>query len=237
MNVVGFIFARGGSKGILNKNIKPLKDKPLIHYAIESALASKHIDTVVISTDSPQIAECAKEAGAQVPFMRPDELAQDNTPEWKAWQHAIEEMKNHPHLPYPDVFVCVPTTAPLRDPSDLDRAIDLLLSSDADLVISVTPTNHHPSFNMVRVDPDGTVGVAMPLQGEVHRRQEVPFKIFNITTVAYVTRPSYIQQANGLFDGKVNAVEIPPERAVDIDTPIDFEFAEFLLEKRLRGQE
>ncbi|MBF0238889.1 MAG: acylneuraminate cytidylyltransferase family protein [SAR324 cluster bacterium] len=232
MNVTGFIFARGGSKGIPNKNIIPLHGKPLIHYSIETAKKSRFIKEIIVSTDSIQIAECAKQAGAKVPFMRPAELAQDNTAEWNAWQHALEELKKQRDIPYPDVFVSLPTTSPLRSVQDVDACIEKLLNSDADMVITITPTTRHPAFNMVRVEPSGEIKLAMSLEKKVIRRQDVPFQIFDMTTVAYVSRPSFIMNAQGIFEGKLQAVMIPTERAIDIDTPLDLEMAEFLLQRQ-----
>ena len=111
--IVAVIFARGGSKGVMRKNIRPLAGKPLIAYAIEVARASRWIDQVVVSTDDPEIAAVAQHYGAEVPFMRPSELARDDSPEWLAWRHAIRTLGAGQGRAI-DVFVCVPATSPLR---------------------------------------------------------------------------------------------------------------------------
>ena len=122
MKIVAFIFARGGSKGLPGKNIRLLDGKPLIAWSIEHALAVKLIDRVIVSTDSDEIAAVAIEYGAEVPFMRPPELACDNSPEWFAWQHALDFLRAN-EGDMPNMFVSVPATAPLRSPDDIEKCI------------------------------------------------------------------------------------------------------------------
>jgi len=233
LEVVGFIFARGGSKSIPRKNLALLGGKTLLNHAIDTALASKWIQRVVVSTDDQEIAESALAGGAEVPFMRPKELANDNSSEWKAWQHALLTLSVNESFPKIDVFVSVPTTSPLRKHSDIDRCIDLLLNSNADIIVTATETNRHPSFNMINLDADEEVAeLVIPTKNIVVNRQSVPTKIFDMTTVAYVSRPDYILRANNIFEGTVRAAVIPPERAIDIDNPLDLEFAEFLLNRQ-----
>lgn len=228
--VIGVIFARGGSKGVPRKNIRPLAGKPLIAYAIETALASELIDRVIVSTDDEEIAEIAQQCGAEVPFMRPSELAQDNSPEWLAWQHAIQMLEAAEGEPKIDVFVCVSPTSPLRAVEDVDACIQTLLESDADLVITVRPAERNPYFNMVVLDGAGYARLVIPPEQVVHRRQAVP-PVYDMTTVAYAARPEFVLSADSMFEGKVKAVVVPAGRALDIDTELDFKFAEFLLEQ------
>ncbi len=227
--ILGAIFARGGSKGVPRKNIRPLAGKPLIAYAIETARASHYIDRVIVSTDDEEIAAVAREFGAEVPFMRPAELARDDSPEWMAWQHAIRTMQKQLDEPL-RAFVSVPATSPLRAVEDVDACIRLLLESDADVVITVTPAARNPYFNMVVLDEEQTAHLVMTGEAAVHRRQDAP-AVYDITTVAYAARPEFILNHHALFEGKIKAVLVPPERALDIDTVLDFQFAEFLLEK------
>ena len=226
--IVGFIFARGGSKGVPHKNIRPLAGKPLIAYAIETALASELIDRVIVSTDDAEIADVAREYGAEVPFMRPQELAQDDSPEWLAWQHAIRALEAAEGDPKIDVFVCVPPTSPLRAVEDVDACIQTLLDSDADLVITVKPAERNPHYNMVMLDGAGYARLVIPPEQTIHQRQATP-AVYDMTTVAYAARPEFVLNANSMFGGRVKAVIVPAERAVDIDTELDFKFAEFLL--------
>lgn len=230
--IVGFIFARGGSKGLPRKNIRPLAGKPLIAYAIETALASELIDRVIVSTDDKEIADVAQQYGAEVPFMRPQELARDDSPEWLAWQHAIRILEAIEDEPKMNVFVCVPPTSPLRAVEDVDACIQTLLESDADLVITVKPAERNPYFNMVVLDEAGYARLVIPPDQTTHRRQAA-LSVYDMTTVAYVARPEFVLSASSMFEGKIKAVIMPAERAVDIDTELDFKFAEFLLRRSL----
>ncbi len=234
-NIVGFIFARGGSKSVPRKNIRPLGGKPLIAYAVESALQSKLINRVVVSTDDLEIAEVAKRYGAEVPFMRPLHLATDEASEWLAWQHAIATMQSLENNFTIDLFVSVPPTSPLRTAEDLDHCIKTALNNEVDLVITVKAAKRNPSFNMVRLDENNNAYLVTPPLQKIYRRQNAP-PVFNMATVAYVARPSFIMSAESMFDGNVKAVIMPEERAVDIDTELDFEFAEFLLRRSKQKQ-
>jgi CMP-N-acetylneuraminic acid synthetase len=226
--VVGFIFARGGSKGVPRKNIRPLAGKPLIAYAIETALASDLIDRVIVSTDDEEIATVARGYGAEVPFIRPQELARDDSPEWLAWQHAVRTLEATEGEAKMDVFVCIPPTSPLRAVEDVDACIQTLLESDADLVITIKPAERNPYFNMVLLDGAGYAQLVIPSDQTIHQRQAAPI-VYDMTTVAYAARPEFVLNANSMFEGKVKAVVVPAERALDIDTELDFKFAEFLL--------
>ena len=234
--IVGFIFARGGSQGIPRKNIRHLAGEPLIAYAIETALQSEFINRVVVSTDDDKIAQVAQEFGAEIPFLRPKELAQNKSPEWRAWQHAIRTLKEKDHGRELDVFVSIPPTAPLRIAQDVDNTIQTFLTSDADIVITVKKASRHPSFNMVTLDEQNCVKLVLPLNKLITRRQDAP-SVYDMTTVAYVASPKFIMESKGVFEGKVKAVLIPEERALDIDTELDFKFAECLMTNRMKTDE
>ena len=227
-NVVGFIFARGGSKGVPRKNIRLLAGKPLIAYAIHTALGSDLIHRVIVSTDDTEIADVAQRYGAEVPFMRPAELARDDTPEWLAWQHAICALEVTEGEPQMDVFVSIPPTSPLRVVEDVDACIQMLLESDADLVYTVRPAERNPYFNMIVIDEAGYARLVIPSERAMHRRQDAP-SVYDSTTVAYAARPEFVMNSNSMFEGKVKAVVVPKERSLEIDTELDFKFAEFLL--------
>jgi len=232
-NIFCFIFARGGSKGVPRKNIRNLRGKPLIAYAIETGLSSDLIDRVFVSTDDLEIAEVAKNYGVEVPFIRPGDLARDDSPEWPAWQHAIREINNRRDFEKMDIFVVLPTTAPLRNVGDVDACINGFIISETDVVITVKNAARHPSFNMVSLDEDNYANLVMPVKKVVHRRQDAP-SVYDMTTVAYVSRPDFILNSSSLFEGRVTAVKIPDERSLDIDTDLDFEFAEFLMSRKSR---
>lgn len=230
MKVVALICARGGSKGLPGKNIRPLAGQPLIAWAIVQARAVKRIGRVIVSTDSEEIAAAAREAGAEVPFLRPAELAQDNSPEWLVWRHALNYLMESDGA-YPDALIVVPATAPLRAVEDLERCLDEYEKGGADMVITVTDAHRSPYFNMVKVHEDGTVGLVIPSEEAIFRRQDAPV-VYDVTTVAYVARPGFVVTQNGVFEGSVRHVHIPAERALDIDTPLDFSIAECLMSSR-----
>jgi len=230
-NIFCFIFARGGSKGVPGKNIRNLGGKPLIAYSIEVALSSSLIERVFVSTDDLEIAKVAEKYGAEVPFMRPGHLAQDDSPEWLAWQHAIREINSQQGVEKIDIFVALPATAPLRNVGDIDACINAFINTETDIVITVKNAARHPSFNMVVLDDNNFARLVMPMSKAVHRRQDTAL-VFDMTTVAYVSRPDFILNATSMFEGRVTAVAIPDERALDIDTVLDFQFAEFLMSKR-----
>lgn len=232
MAMTAFIFARGGSKGLPGKNIRPLAGKPLIGWAIEQALAVERIGRVIVSTDSPEIAAVSREFGARTPFLRPAELADDRAAEIRAWRHALEHLKSTEGA-FPDPFISVPATAPLRAPEDIDNCIRTFLDTDADVVLSVTPAHRNPWFNMVRQLDDGHFGLvnAVDPTSRITRRQDAP-AVYDVTTVAYVARPEYVMAQDDLFSGRVSVNVVPVERTIDIDTLHDFEIAEFLMAKR-----
>lgn len=231
MGIPAFIFARGGSKGLPGKNIRKLGSKPLIAWAIEQALAAKGIDRAIVSTDSYEIAEIAKKYGAEVPFIRPLELSQDNSPEWLAWRHAINYYYENTGG-YPKAMVSVPTTSPLRLSTDIEKCIEEFDKGGVDTVIAVTDSHRSPYFNMVKQNADGTVGLVNPPQTYLIRRQDAPL-VYDITTVCYVINPAFLMKHNSIFEGRLKAVYVPPERAIDIDTLLDFQIAEGLLTMRL----
>lgn len=231
MNVVAFIFARGGSKGLPGKNIRPLAGKPLIAWAIEQARAVKRIRRVIVSTDSEDIAAAARERGAEVPFLRPAELARDDSPEWLAWRHALAYLKETVGA-LPEAMVSVPATAPLRLPLDIDNCLDEFGKGGADIVITVSEAHRNPWFNMVKASPDRTVELVIPPTGDITRRQDTP-PIYDMATVAYVADPTFVLTHQSIFSGRVRAVPVPVERAIDIDTLLDFEIAEFLMNRRM----
>ncbi|WP_336040606.1 acylneuraminate cytidylyltransferase family protein [Acinetobacter calcoaceticus] len=225
MRNFAFIFARGGSKGLPGKNIKPLAGKPLLQYSIDVALSSDLIEQVFVSTDDPDIAQFAVKGGA-ILIERPAELATDQSPEWLSWRHAVEWATEH--YGSFDGFVSLPATSPLRSQEDVEAAIVKRQSENADICIAVTPASRSPYFNMVKYNEAGFVELVNQPEGEVSRRQDAP-KVFDITTVVYATIPQFVLENYGLFSGKVASIEVPKARAVDIDDIYDFRLAEAII--------
>lgn len=225
MRNFAFIFARGGSKGLPGKNIKPLAGKPLLQYSIDTALASDLIEQVFVSTDDQAIAQVAIEGGA-ILIERPAELATDQSPEWLSWRHAVEWATEH--YGSFDGFVSLPATSPLRSQEDVEAAILKRQAETADICIAVTPASRSPYFNMVKYNEAGFVELVNQPEGEVSRRQDAP-KVFDITTVVYAATPQFVLNNYGLFSGKVASIEVPKARAVDIDDIYDFRLAEAII--------
>ncbi|WOK35105.1 acylneuraminate cytidylyltransferase family protein [Sphingomonas sp. C3-2] len=227
MTARAFIFARGGSKGVPRKNVRLLDGKPLIGYAIDIARACPSLGDVIISTDDDEIAQTALTLGARVPFRRPAELASDTASEWLAWRHAIEWTREHDGGDF-DVFVSLPATSPFRAVEDVEACIAMLRNDPAaDVVVTVRKAERSPYFNMVFLNDDGAARLVIRPEHGVTRRQDAP-QVYDMTTVAYAARPDFVLSRNGIFEGRVRVVEVPPERAMDIDTPYDFAIAEYI---------
>jgi len=231
VSTVACIFARAGSKGVPNKNIQTFNGKPLITWAIELALQVKQINEVFVSTDSEEIAEIARIAGATIPFIRPSELATDTSPEWQSWQHFIKYLTDKDGR-LPEVFLSLPATSPLRSAIDIENCLDEFKKGRADFVVGITPSERNPYFNMVKKGEDNQVDLVIQQGDKYSRRQDTP-EVFDLTTVCYVGKPDTILTKNSIFEGKVAGVEIPRERAIDIDTELDFQIAEFLFKLKV----
>ena len=182
------------------------------------------VEHVFVSTEDAEIAEVGNAFGAEV-IKRPAELAQDTSPEWLAWQHAIQLVQAR-HGIF-DRFLSLPPTAPLRSKVDVQKCLDLL-DENTDVVITMTPATRSPWFNMVCEDEFGHLKLLV--EGNFARRQDAPLG-YDMTTVAYVLRPKFINNYQRLWDGRVKGIVVPNERALDIDTPLDLEIARFLKAK------
>jgi N-acylneuraminate cytidylyltransferase len=230
VSTVACIFARAGSKAVPNKNIQTFNGKPLITWAIELALQVKQINEVFVSTDSEEIAEIARMAGATTPFIRPSDLATDTSPEWHSWQHFIKFLADKDGR-LPEVFLSLPATSPLRSTIDVENCLNEFKKGRADFVVGITPSERNPYFNMLKKGEDNQVDLVIQQGDKYSRRQDTP-EVFDLTTVCYVGKPGTILTKNSIFEGKVAGVEIPRERAIDIDTELDFQIAEFLFKSK-----
>lgn len=228
MSTIAFIFARGGSKGLPGKNIKIFSGKPLIAWSIEHAKKLSSIDRVIVSTDCSEIARVAKEHGAEVPFVRPDSISKDDSPELMAWRHALSFLlENEGEMP--DIMLSIPTTAPLRRVIDIENCLNLYKQGGVDVVITTTDAHRSPYFNMVKKSHDGNVELVIKPKEKLYRRQDAPI-VYDMTTVAYVMDPKFIMNNDSIFDGRVKAINVPVETSIDIDNFYDFKMAEFFLD-------
>lgn len=233
MEILVTICARQGSKGLRNKNIKPLVGKPLIAYTIEQALKWPRASEVVVSTDSAKIAEAAKRYGAQVPFLRPRELAQDGTPKIEAVRHALTEAERFFRKRY-DLVVDLDATAPLRRTADIERCYQKFMERRPLTLFSVVRARHNPYFNMVEEDARGFVKLSKSSSNGVHRRQDAP-AVYDMNASIYLYEPRFFRnKANqSPISGRSVAYVMDELSGVDIDSEIDFKFVEFLLRKGL----
>lgn len=186
----------------------------LVGRAVKQALAVTDIQRVVISTDDQEIADEAVKHGAECHFLRPDSLATDTASEWDAWRHAVEWVEKH--IGNFDLFVSVPATSPLRRPEDIESAIALYKKGDTEMVITGSEAERNPYFNMVKRDSNGEVSLVCKDKA-ITRRQDAP-EIYDMTTVAYVTSPSYVAQFSNLWGGRTTISLVPKRRSADVDT-------------------
>ncbi len=223
--VMCVIPARDGSKGLPGKNIKKLAGKPLIAYTIEHAQQSRYIDRVIVSTDSGEIAGISRQYGAEVPFIRPKELAMDGSSVLDVLQHTIDWAEDADKYSF-DILVLLHVTAPLRNVSDIDKCIKLLVDKNADNVFSVAEASRNPYFNMVEIHGDGKIGLVK--EGSFVTRQSAP-KVFDINGSVYVWWKDVFKKRRSIFLENTQIYIMPKERSVDIDDAIDFKIAEMLL--------
>jgi N-acylneuraminate cytidylyltransferase len=231
LKYVGLICARSGSKGLPGKNMRLLDGIPLVGWSINIAKKVKRISKIIISTDDESTAKFAIEMGAIFPFMRPESLSQDDSPEWLVWRHALNYLLKNGDENI-DALVIIPPTSPLRDVIDVENCLNEFEKGNADVVITVSDARRSPYFNMIKNNQDGFASLVIPNPKNITRRQDAP-EVYDMTTVAYVVKSEFILKNFGIFEGNVRAVLVPPERAIDIDTLLDFKFAEqLILEKK-----
>ena len=230
--VLCIIPARGNSRGLPGKNIKNLLGKPLIGYTIEQALNSNYIDRVIVSTESIEIGRIAAQFHAEVPFLRPVELATDGSGTIDVLLHAMTWLEAEEKYKF-DILVLLHVTTPLREPEDIDRCIELLIEKGADNVFSVTEAHRNPYFNMVETDANGWVNLVK--QGSFSTRQSAP-PVYDMNSSIYVWWREVLRNERRTFLHKSWAYIMPKERSVDIDDHIDFRIAEMLLRERLQCQ-
>jgi len=227
--ILALIPARGGSKGLPRKNIKPLLGKPLIAWTIEQAKASKYIDKVVVSTDDEEIAEVAKKYGAEVPFLRPKELATDEARGIDVVLHGIGYFKSLYGTDF--IFVYLQPTSPLRRSEDIDNAIEELFSNPkAKAIISVCEVEHHPLWTGV-LPEDKCLANFINKEVADKNRQELP-KYYRINGAIYLGFADYIENNKSFFGENTYAYVMPVERSIDVDNIVDFKLAELILKER-----
>jgi len=218
--VLALILARGGSKGIPGKNIVNLAGKPLIAWTIEAARACEAIDSIVLSTDDPAIAEVASRFGCEVPFMRPSELATNKSSSMDAVFHALE------HLPGYDILLLLQPTSPMRTSADIKKCLRLLTIAPA--VVSVRPSEDHPYLIFEIADSGVLKPYAKPPNGQSLRRQDLP-SAWCLNGAIYGAEIGWLKIQRSFVSSETIAYQMPKERSIDIDTTADLSSAEELL--------
>jgi CMP-N-acetylneuraminic acid synthetase len=227
MRVLGLIPARGGSKGVPRKNVRPLAGKPLLRYTAEAALASRRLARVVLTTDDAEIAAVGRACGLDVPFVRPAELALDTTPTLPVVQHALAALEAAG-----DAFdaVCLlQPTSPLRTAETIDACVGLLEASGADAVVTVlrVPAEYNPHWVYFRAE-DGALRLSTGEAQPIARRQALPAAYHREGSV-YVTRRGVVMEGNSLYGTRVVGHEVSAAASVNIDDLSDWARAEELV--------
>ncbi|AVM75581.1 acylneuraminate cytidylyltransferase family protein [Magnetospirillum gryphiswaldense] len=220
LSVLAVVVGRGGSKGLPGKNVLPLGDRPMVAWSVAAARESKYVDQVILSSDDAEIIDAAKAAGCDVPFVRPAQLAADDSSVADVVLHALDFLDDK----Y-DIAVLLQATSPLRQACDIDGCLELAMATDATGAVSVTRPPKPPEW-MVRLDAEGRM--VKVLGGEADRRQDLPpAYVFN--GAVYVVKVAAFRQSRKFVDDDTKAYVMPPERSVDIDTPLDFLWAQALM--------
>ena len=230
MRILGIIPVRGSSKGIPRKNIKLLKGKPLLQYTIEAAKKSKRLTKTIVSTEDQEIADVARSLGAEVPFLRPDELARDETPTLPVIEHALHTLEKTSESF--DAVCILQATTPFRDEGLIDAAIEKFIRSDADSLVSVIAVPHEYNPHWVfEPDQKGNLKVATGEQQLISRRQDLP-PAYIRDGALYLTKLNVIQQKKSLYGDSLVYIENYSEHHVNLDTLEDWTKAEAILEKK-----
>lgn len=221
--IIGVIPARGGSKGLPRKNIKILKNKPLIAWTIEEAKKSKYLDHLVLSSDDPEIIKVAKKFGCEVPFIRPISLATDTASGVEVVLHALETIQHQ----Y-DYVVILQPTSPLREALDIDSCIDLCIRKKSSSCVSVSEVSKSPYW-MYSLDKTGHMLPIISTESNT-RRQDLP-KVYALNGAVYVANCEWLMKNKKLVTTETIAYVMPKERSVDIDDEVDFMLAKILIER------
>lgn len=231
IEILGIIPARGGSKGISKKNIYPLCGKPLIAWTIETALRSRHISRTILSSDSDAIIEVAGKYGIEASFVRPKELAEDNTPALPVIQHAVGWLKGNEDYT-PDYIVLLQPTSPLRTSRHIDEALEKLTHSDADSIVSVVKVPHQYNPYSVMEMKDGFLKPFLKYDERKNIRQLKPVFYARNGAAIYAFTYECLMKKNSIFGDKILAYEMSREESIDVDDMLDMRICELLINNR-----
>jgi N-acylneuraminate cytidylyltransferase len=230
MNIIALIPARGGSKGVPQKNIKNISGNPLISFSIISGLESVHINEMYVSSENRKIQEISKKFGAKI-IKRPSNLAKDDSKTIDVVLHTINSLeKKKIDI---DILVLLQPTSPLRTSIDIDNAIDTFINNDCESVISVSELEHSPYWSLKLKN-----NFLTPNFGEKYfkmRRQELP-KLYSPNGAIFISTPEYLRTNKTFYSKKALPYIMPSERSIDIDTELDFKMAEMILKEQKENE-
>lgn len=229
MKILGIIPARGGSKGVVGKNIKPLKGKPLLAYTFDIAKESKYLTKTILSSDSDEIINVANHIGLEVPFKRPSNLALDSSPTLPVILHALSFLEENEE--FFDAVCLLQTTSPFRTTAFLDKALNKFIALNTDSLISVqkVPHEYNPHWTFEK-ENSGNLKIATGEEQIISRRQELPDAYHRDGSI-YITKTSVLKEQKSLYGKSISFIESPKEWYVNIDTPEDWQKAEELVKK------
>lgn len=230
--ILAIIPARVGSKGLPGKNVRPLHGRPLISWTIDAAKASKYINRIIVSTDDQKAADICGNCGVEIPFLRPKELAQDDTPIIDVIIHILENLNNTENY-VPDIVVLLQPTSPLRTSADIDKALELLLGNkNAEAVVSISEVSETPYWMRV-LDKDGFIKYFMEHDYKDFRRQDLP-PVYVVNGAIYICRKTALIKNRSFSPNNTLGYLMPKSRSVDIDDITDFELAESIMSKQVK---
>lgn len=227
---LGLVACRGGSKGIPRKNLLKINGKELITIAAEAALSTPEIDQVICSTDSEELADTAKQANLRVPFIRPKELALDDTPMLPVLEHALKWIEKNDQVTVERVVIVDPT-APLRTSEDISKVINLFSSKEADLALSVHLSHQNPYFNMLEKGENDFFKLPLGDEENYGSRQSAPI-VYSINTLCWVYSRNAIVNEKKRIPKKTIIYEFPENLSIDIDTYEDLSRLEYQINKK-----
>ncbi|MDH4618266.1 acylneuraminate cytidylyltransferase family protein [Brevibacillus sp. AY1] len=224
------ICARGGSKGVKNKNIRHILNKPLIAFSIRQAKLSGIFEYIAVSSDSEEILNVAREYGADFLIKRPNEMATDESAKLPAIQHCVQEVEKRLNITF-ETIVDLDATSPLRTIEDIQGAVTLLEGQICSNVITAAPSRRSPYFNLVERNKYGYVMLSKELDGGIARRQDSP-KCYDMNASIYVWKRNTFYEAKTIIQKDTLLYEMPEDRSIDIDSELDFMFVDFLITQK-----
>jgi CMP-N,N'-diacetyllegionaminic acid synthase len=234
VEILGLVTARGGSKGIPGKNVKLLAGKPLIRWTIDEACKSRLISRLLVSTDDEEIRSVSLAGGAEVPFLRPTEIAGDTSPHIEVMIHTLDWLKNEQNY-QPDYVLLLQPTSPFRTVQDIDGVLQMAMDNpEVDALIGVCEAENHP-FLIKKLDHRGKLEDYLQSELAYLRRQDLP-PAYVINGAIYLNKPSSLRRERKMVPTGSLAYIMPKERSLDVDTPWDFHVAELIMNERIKNE-